>query len=292
MARPEILAALTTPFTADGEVDHEAFGANLRRLSKSVDGVFVAGTTGEFPALSLAEHAELTRACLEAFGPERSVVHVGAASTSRAVKLAKTAAHMGVTRFAALTPYYLPASTDGVRRHWSAISDACGGELYGYIFPDVAVTDLPPESLPDVLDSGIVGVKVSGSASARVPAYLDHAPEGFKLWSGNDADVPAVMAAGGTGTVSGVSGACPEPWARLREAMAAGDEHEIRAAQEIITSVVAVLGPSITRLKAALDLQDLPGGSCRMVIDPPSPHIHQGIAAVVDLATSNQRSSQ
>lgn len=77
MAAPEILSALTTPFGADGALDLNAFTANIERLLPLVDGVFVAGTTGEFPALTPAEHAALVEAALAAFGPTRVVVHVG-----------------------------------------------------------------------------------------------------------------------------------------------------------------------------------------------------------------------
>lgn len=288
MRSPEVLSALTTPFTATGELDYAAFGANLTRLEPLVDGVFVAGTTGEFLALEPPEHARLVADCLEVFGPQRVVVHVGAPSTRQSLQLTAEACRLGAVRFAAITPYYLPASTAGVLRHWAAIKQACGGELYGYVYPDVAVTDVLPADLPELLTSGIDGLKVSATASTRVKDYLAAAPAGFKLWSGNDADVPNVMAAGGTGTVSGVSGACPTPWAALREALSAGDEAGVERAQQIITQVVSVLGPSIAALKAALDRQGLSGGHCRMAIDTPNELVQSQISDVVDLVASIQ----
>jgi len=284
MNQPEILTALITPFTQDGAIDNEGFRGNLQHLEPLVDGVFVAGTTGKFLALSAAEHADLVTACLGTFGPARTVVHVGAPTTATSVALASESRRLGAERFAALTPYYLPASTQGVIRHWAAIKEACEGELYGYIYPDVAVTDVLPEQLGEVLASGISGVKVSATASARVTEYLANAPAGFKLWSGNDADVPAVMAAGGTGSVSGVSGACPTPWAVLRDAMGRGDEAAAARAQDVIRRVVPVLGPSIANLKRALDIQGRAGGTCRMVIDQPGPDVRTRIDEVVELA--------
>lgn len=288
MTTPEILSAVTTPFTPDGDLDLTAFETMLSTLEPLVDGVFVAGTTGEFLALSAEEHAALVAAALDRFGPARVVVHVGAASTRAAIALARESSRLGAVRFAALTPYYLPASTAGIVRHWSAINEACAGELYGYVFPDVAVTDLLPEALPEVLASGIAGLKVSATASTRVAEYLANAPAGFKLWSGNDADVPAVMALGATGTVSGVSCACPLPWAELRDAMAAGDDAAAAEAQARIEQLVPVLGPSISHLKRALDMQSLTGGACRMVIDPPSPELTRQIDTVVALASTTR----
>lgn len=286
MQAPEILSALTTPFTSEGEVDSRALRSNLERLVDVVDGVFVAGTTGEFPALTPAEHAGLVAAALDVFGAQRVVVHVGAASTRQALALAREARRLGAVRYAAITPYYIPATPQGILRHWAAVHEACEGELYGYVYPDVAVTGLAPADLPEVIKSGIAGIKVSDSASRHVRDYLDNAPAGFKLWSGNDADVPAVMAAGGTGTVSGVSGAVPQPWGALRDAMAAGDDEAVAAAQRVITTVVPVLGSSITNLKHALHLQGLDDGHpCRMAIDPPSEETRTRIAEAVDLAT-------
>ncbi|MCW5953261.1 MAG: dihydrodipicolinate synthase family protein, partial [Propionibacteriaceae bacterium] len=128
MPSPEVLSALTTPFAGTGEIDYAAFEANLRRLEPLVDGVFVAGTTGEYLALELQERARLAATCLEVFGPRRVVVHVGAASTRQSLQLTEEARQLGAVRFAAITPYYLPASTAGVLRHWAAIKQACGGE--------------------------------------------------------------------------------------------------------------------------------------------------------------------
>ncbi|MFV0452551.1 MAG: dihydrodipicolinate synthase family protein [Propioniciclava sp.] len=277
----EVLAALTTPFTADGGVDIAGFRANVERLEPEVDGVFVGGTTGEFPALSVAEFVALLTEALDVFGPSRVVAHVGSASTHQSLLLTAEATSLGSERFACITPYYLPASLAGLTRHWGMIKDACSGDLYGYLYPDVAGTDLLPADLPAALASGIDGIKVSGAASARVGNYLAHAPDGFTLWSGNDADLPAVLAAGGRGTVSGCAGACPGPWAAFRAAYASENRDALTAAQASIEAVVAVLGPSIANLKHALDLQGLPGGLCRMSIDAPGPQIRPVIADVV-----------
>ena len=45
---PRFLAAISTPFAEDGSVALDAFGEHVRRLADAgLDGVFVAGTTGE-----------------------------------------------------------------------------------------------------------------------------------------------------------------------------------------------------------------------------------------------------
>jgi dihydrodipicolinate synthase/N-acetylneuraminate lyase len=279
MSIPEIISAVTVPFTADGELADDVFRRNLERLEPLLDGVLVAGTTGEFPALEDEERLRLFETTLQVFGAERTIVHVGAAGARQALRLTRQAAAIGATRFAAITPYYLRASVHGVCDYYSALRDATAGSaLYAYVFPDVAVTDVLPEDLPRLVECGVDGVKLSGQASARFDDYAAHAPEGFAMWSGNDADVPHVIAAGGLGTVSGVSCAVPEPWAELREAYRAGDDGRVASAQERIESLVAVLGPSIANLKYALSVQGLGETTCRMSIDQP----HAATRAQID----------
>ena len=74
-----------------------------------VDGVFVAGTTGEFTALDDAERETVLIEALAVFGPERVYHHVGAASARQAERLTARAVALGARNLAAITPYYLPA---------------------------------------------------------------------------------------------------------------------------------------------------------------------------------------
>lgn len=291
MNAPEILSAVTTHFTSDGEVDLPGLRTNLERIEPYVDGLLAAGTTGEFLALSVAEHQAILEAALQVFGAARTVIHVGSPSTRQSLVLTHASRELGARRFAAITPMYLPASPAGIVRHWSAIKEACEGELYGYVFPDVAVTDLLPADLPEALKSGISGIKVSALASTRVKAYLDHAPAGFKLWSGNDADLPQVMALGGSGTVSGVSAVHPAPWADLRAALRDDDHERILSAQTQIEALVGLLGPSISAQKFGLECIGAAGGACRMTIDEPDSSLKAAIADALGAAGAGNGAS-
>lgn len=267
MATPEIITALTTPFTRVGDVDLSAFRRELERLRPYVDAVFVAGTTGEFLALEASEHSQLVSESLDVFGPDRVVVHVGSASLKQSLGLTRSARTLGAKRFAALTPFYIAANVETVLDFWSTINDECGGELYGYVYPDVAVTDVAPRDLGRISESGIVGLKVSGAASTRISEYLAAAPEGFRVWTGNDANIPEAMKKGARGSVSGVSGVVPTLWAALRDSMEAENKEEADRIQLEIQEVVSLLGPSIRNLKYALSLLGLSEECCRMPID-------------------------
>ncbi len=140
---------------------------------------------------------------------------------------------------------------------------------YAYVFPDVACSDVSPELLAVLAELGLDGVKTSGAASARVDAYRSAAPR-LALWSGNDADLPHVVAAGGRGTVSGVSGVAPRAFADLRAALAADDAAAVVRAQAVVQRLVAALGPASPASSTASTSRGCPAGrrACRSTRRP------------------------
>jgi len=272
---PVILSAVPTLFGPDGGLDPDANHALYKLVAGLVDGLFVAGTTGEFPALEDAERLALFELALAEAGPDRVIAHIGAPDARHASRLARAAAALGATRLAAITPYYLPARPDELAAHYQRIREAVpGAELYAYIFPErTGLTVSPPLFAEVARAAGLAGAKCSGSASADLAGYAAAAP-GLRIFSGNDANPAASMQAGAAGVISGRSGAYPEVYAALRR-----DPAE----QGRLDRIVA-LGASIGRLKYALQVRGLvPGFSpaARMTVDPPDEDTAAAIAAEV-----------
>jgi 4-hydroxy-tetrahydrodipicolinate synthase len=274
--RPVVFSAVPTLFGADGELDPGANRALYELVNGLVDGLFVAGTTGEFPALEDAERLSLFELALAEAGPDRVIAHIGAPDARHAARLARAAVALGATRIAAITPYYLPARPGELAGHYQQIRDAVPGpEFYAYIFPERTGLHVPPPLFAEVADvAGLAGAKVSGSASADLAGYVAAAP-GLRIFSGNDASPWASMRAGGAGVISGRSSAYPEVYAALKH-----DE----AGQERLDRIVA-LGASIGRLKHALQVRGLAGSpAARMTVDPPDAGVAAAIAAEVAAA--------
>ena len=272
-ATPVILSAVPTLFGADGELDPGANRALYKLVAGLLDGLFVAGTTGEFPALEDAERLSLFELALAEAGPDRVIAHIGAPDARHAARLARAAVALGATRIAAITPYYLPARPDELAGHYRRIRDAAPGpEIYAYIFPERTGLHVPPPLFAEVAEAaGLAGAKVSGAASADLAEYVAASP-GLRIFSGNDASPWTTMRAGGAGVISGRSAAYPEVYAALRD-----DE----AVQERLDRIVA-LGASIGRLKHALRVRGLADSpAARMTVDPPGPELAAAIAAEV-----------
>jgi 4-hydroxy-tetrahydrodipicolinate synthase len=288
---PVVYAAVPTMFGQDGELDPQANLALYKLVDGLLDGLLVAGTTGEFPALDDTERLALFELALAQAGPDRVIAHIGAPDARHATRLARSAVALGATRLAAITPYYLAARPDELIAYYSQIRAAVPGtELYAYIFPERTALPVPPALFARVAQAaGLAGAKISGSAAAELAGYVEAAP-GLAIFSGNDANPAATMRAGGAGVISGRSSAYPEVYAALRAGAASGGAASGEGAsggaasgegaQETLDRIVA-MGASIGRLKYALRLRGLGTGVARMTVDPPEPETAAAIAEQV-----------
>jgi 4-hydroxy-tetrahydrodipicolinate synthase len=276
-----VFSATPTLFGADGEVDAGANRALFKLLDGLLDGLFVAGTTGEFPALDDAERLSLIELALAEAGPDRVIAHVGAPDARHAARLAQAAAALGATRLAAITPYYLPVHPDELISHYRSIRDAVpAAELYAYIFSERTGVRVPASVFASAAEAaGLAGAKLSGSTAADLAQYVAAAP-GLRFYSGDDANPGATVRAGGAGLISGRSSAYPEVYAALAAALAGGDP-DAAARQQLVLDRVVALGASIGRLKHAIALRGLGGTTARMTVDPPGPELAAAIAAAV-----------
>jgi 4-hydroxy-tetrahydrodipicolinate synthase len=291
-----VFSAVPTLFSSDGEVDTGANRALYKHLAGLLDGLFVAGTTGEFPALDDAERLSLIELALAEAGPDRVIAHVGAPDARHSARLARAAAALGATRLAAITPFYLPARPDEICDHYRRIRDAAAGaELYAYIFPERTGLRVPPPLFAAVAEAaGLAGGKLSGSAAGELAGYVAAAP-GLRMFSGDDSDPEATIRAGGAGVISGRSSAYPEVYAALVAALGSDDpgdsgdpgdfrdsrDEEAAVRHQLTLDRIVGLGASIGRLKHALALRGLGGTTARMTVDPPDASLSAAIAAEV-----------
>ncbi len=91
-----VYVPLLTPFQSDGELDPPALERLVDYvLAAGVHGLFLGGTTGEFPLLSTAERQRVAEVVVaRAAGRVPVVVHAGAPSTREAIQLARHAPHV------------------------------------------------------------------------------------------------------------------------------------------------------------------------------------------------------
>ena len=285
MTRYDILTAVPTAVRRDGSLDLEGSRAIFRFVGDSGnEGAFILGTTGEFPAVDVAEFTALVAAAVEELQDRmRVIVHVGQPSTFEAVRLVEIAKGLDVTEFAALTPYYLKSTEDAIFDYFQAVSDAVGdGRLYVYIYPARSGNTVSPELLVRLAAlPNIVGAKLSELSLDEIAAYRAVVPADFELYTGADRDLIAAVDAGAQGVVSGVSSVTPKPFRALADAGRSGDAEAIAAAQAAVDDVVSLIGGDMARMKEAYRVLDVVDAYCRMAIAEPTAAERTAVAEVV-----------
>jgi 4-hydroxy-tetrahydrodipicolinate synthase len=234
----KLLAAITTPFAADGSVDVDAFRAHAGWLEEmGLDGLFVGGTTGEGVLLEDAELEALVAGARG--GGLRVIAQVGRVSTRATVALAERALAAGADGVAAYVPWFYPIGDDRLREHFLAVLEAAGGAAaYLYNIPPRTVNDLSPALAGELAHAGFAGMKDSTGDFERHEAYLAAVRDvDFELYTGTEPLLVRSVRAGSTGTINGLSNLRPDLFTAVRDALAAGDE----AAVERLNAEIAAL---------------------------------------------------
>ncbi|GAB3633103.1 4-hydroxy-tetrahydrodipicolinate synthase [Microbacterium shaanxiense] len=286
MTRYDILTAIPTAFHRDGSLDLEGSRAIFRYVGESGnEGAFVLGTTGEFPAVDVAEFTALVEAALAELADRmRVVVHVGQPSAFEAVRLTRIARELGATEFAALTPYYLRSTDDALFDYFQSVSDAVGdGRLYVYVYPARSGNPVPPELLVRLSAlPNVVGAKISELSLDEIAAYRAVVPADFELYTGADRDLIAAVEVGAQGVVSGVSSVTPKPFRALADAGRSGDPAAIAAAQADVDQVVSLIGGDMARMKEGYRVLGVTDAHCRMAIAEPTDAERADVRQVVE----------
>jgi 4-hydroxy-tetrahydrodipicolinate synthase len=276
-----VLAAVPTPFTSGGDLDLASARKAFSYIAGHAGGLFLAGTTGEFPALDDSERLAVFEAGIEAAGADRVIAHVGAPDARRAARLAAAAIGLGMRRLAAITPFYCSPSEAEITGYYLRIREAApDAELYAYVYPERSGVGVRARFFAALAgEAALAGVKLSGSAAAGVAEFAAAAP-GRAIYSGADADLAAVLRAGGAGVISGRSAAFPATYAALAAALAAGDAGEA-ARQQARTGEIAAVAGSIGCFKAALRERGFGPMASRMPAGEPDQAAAARIAGLV-----------
>jgi N-acetylneuraminate lyase len=110
-----LIAASFTPFQPDGSLNTGMIPLLVEKLySDGLKGVFVCGTNGEGPNMTIAERMEVSEAFVAASaGRLKVIVHVGHSSIEDARTLAAHASHIGADAFSSVSAFYFKPSSTG-----------------------------------------------------------------------------------------------------------------------------------------------------------------------------------
>ena len=121
-----IITAMVTPFHDDESLDIDSAKKMAEWLiQKGVNGLFIAGTNGEFHLLSDDEKVELTKAVVEtAKGRVPVIAGAGCCGTQHSIELSKRLVEAGASALSLVTPYYLVPNQEDLYVHFKTIAES------------------------------------------------------------------------------------------------------------------------------------------------------------------------
>jgi 4-hydroxy-2-oxoglutarate aldolase len=282
-----VLAPITTPFDSSGELAlGHARETVARLLAEGLDGVLVAGSTGEAPLLEGEEQRRLVAAVREIVPTGKwLLVGTGAESTRGAIALSQVAAAEGADAVLVRPPGYFGAlhSPASLSDHFHAVADASPVPVLLYNMPKYTHLPIAVEVLQRLAGHArIIGVKDSSGDATNLAAYRAAVPH-WSVFVGSGSLLYAALELGCEGGVLAIACFAPRASAELLAAFRAGDRARARAIQDRLVTldkeIVGRHGPA--GVKAAMDAVGMYGGPVRPPLAPLAPDERRRVASLV-----------
>jgi 4-hydroxy-tetrahydrodipicolinate synthase len=225
------IAPVVTPFTDEGEVDHESL-ANLVRwqLAQGSDGISTGGSTGEPSAQTIDERAAAIRTVVAAAGGQVPVVPgTGSAKLDETIRLTGEACDAGADAVLVITPYYARPTQEALYSWYRTVA----GEypdlpVIAYNVPSRTAVDLAPETVARLFRDvpNFVGIKETTRDFEHFSRVLSLCGRDLLVWSGIELLCLPLLAIGGTGFVSATANIAPTATAEMYRLYQAGQTEE------------------------------------------------------------------
>ena len=220
----QVLVALVTPFTADGEVDWASVEKHIDSvITDGADGIVVTGTTGETSTLTDPEKVRLVEVAKSVSGGRAKVITGGGSNeTAHAMQLAKQSEKAGADGNLVVTPYYNKPTQAGVLTHFRMIADATDLPVILYDIPGRTGIPISYDTiLRAAKHPNILAIKDAKGDFSEVSRVLNQTD--LMYFSGDDSNVLPALSIGATGLIGVTNNIAARPYRIMIDAVNAGD---------------------------------------------------------------------
>ncbi|MBX3091733.1 MAG: 4-hydroxy-tetrahydrodipicolinate synthase [Cryobacterium sp.] len=238
----QVLVALVTPFTADGEVDWDGVEKHIDDvINDGADGIVVSGTTGETSTLTDPEKVKLVEVGKHvAAGRAKIITGGGSNETAHAMQLYKASEKAGADGVMIVTPYYNKPTQSGILTHFRLIADATDLPVILYDIPGRTGVPIQYETIVRAAKHpNILGIKDAKGDFSQVSRVLNETD--LLYFSGDDANVLPHLSIGATGLVGVTANVAARPYRQIVDAVNAGRIAEATAAHKLLEPLVRAL---------------------------------------------------
>ena len=229
-----VIPPMITPFKENGELDEDSLKALVEYLSLHVDGLFICGSYGCGPLMSLEERklvAEITKKY--AGSNTKVVVHTGTTNTRDTIELTQHAKSIGCDAAAAVGPYYYSHQDVDVLSYYSDILESCTDiPFYIYNNPKFKGYSISLDTLKKLKARGLAGIKDATFDIMQHAVYQrELCDDGFDVALGTEAMWVSAHALGCRAFIPGIGNVYPELCKQMWNESMAGESEKALATQ-------------------------------------------------------------
>ncbi len=283
-----VVPAMATPFKDNGDLDEDRVLELIDwYLSCGVHGISVAGSQGEFFALSEDEQIRLIELAAQAIaGRVPLYAGTGGATTRAATRITRAAERLNVDLALVITPYFIQPNQQELVRHYCEVAASTSLPVMLYNNPPRTSVNVLPATLVACMKqaSNIVGIKDSSGDVTQAIEYKLSTQGKALLFSGRDTIALSMLLHGGDGTISPAANVFPVEMVRWYDAFRSGNLAEARRLSDVFAPLRAAWawGSFPVVIKEAMALVGKSAGPTRGPINPLPDEKRAALRQVVD----------
>ncbi len=244
-----VLLPIITPFDEQVRVDEQMMRQIVDfHIKAGVQGLFVLGSTGQGPAMTVEERKQTAAIALDqAKSRVPVIIHVGTADAGTAVELAEHAAAHKADAVAIVPPYYYSDHTEfEIVAHYKAVHKAVPLPIYIYENPKYSGISIPPAFAVRMKEQvpALKGIKVAYGQGALLE-YVRLLPD-VSVFTGN-ADLFGLVPFGVAGMINPPTSFVPELCVELFNALDRKDYPAAVAAQKRVDTAARLVASRLRK---------------------------------------------
>ncbi len=280
---PGIWVPIVTPFSGE-EIDYAATARLIRSLvSTGVHGLVVCGTTGEGPALTSDEKAQLLDTAFATAPTDFPIMlALEGANTAKIIAEMGEIGRWPVNGYLLPAPSYVRPSEDGLRRHFLTVAEAAGAPIMIYDIPARTGSNLSTALIAELAASGrCPAIKACGFSLGRLDELL--AISGLSVYCGDDGSIHTALTRGARGVVSASANVFGKALVAHYDACRLNSATEAEAIWQYLLPATQLLfeEPNPAPVKCALALQGTIEDSLRLPMTPCSSALRYRLRAML-----------
>lgn len=286
-----LIAATFCGFRADGSINLDVIPVLVEKLiADGVKGIFICGTNGEGPNLTIEERKQIAEAYIKAVGGRVLVfVHVGHTAIAESKKLAAHAASIGADAISSVAAFYFkPTSVENLVACMAEIAAAAPDMPFYYyhipVLTGIAIDMTAFLALAEERIPNLAGIKYTAATIHEYQSCLNYKQGKYDILFGYDELLLPALAVGARGAIGSTYTFATPLYRKVMECYFNNQADEARRWQLLAVEMIRWFAqfPPIPAQRAIMELLGYELGDCRLPLTPLSAAQKQTLKSGLD----------